>query len=63
MENISRFIQGPEGIHVFQNEDMVCRNCRYKIEDDTSACEIYKTKPVSVMEGGPCRRFAGCVKE
>ncbi|MBS6398021.1 MAG: hypothetical protein KH452_12900 [Clostridiales bacterium] len=58
MEDYSRFIQGAEGIKVFRNEDMVCRNCRYLIEDDTAACDIYKIKPVSVMEGRSCREFA-----
>ena len=63
MEDNSRFIHGTDGIHVFRIEDMVCRNCRYLCDDDTSACEIYQVKPVSVLEGGVCGRFAGQEKD
>lgn len=60
MENDnSRFIQTAETVTVIKNEDLVCRNCRYLISDDTAACELYSVKPVSVLEGGACKKFAG----
>lgn len=55
----SRFIQGAETATVIKNENLVCRNCRYLILEDTATCELYSFKPVSVLEGGACKDFAG----
>lgn len=58
MDN-SRFLQGSETVHIIKNENLVCRNCRYLIKEDTAACEQFTCKPIEVLEGGACKKFAG----
>lgn len=45
-----------------RNADLVCRDCRHKFDDsvmlgNTSKCEEYTLKPVSVLSGGNCLMF------
>lgn len=46
------------------NTDMVCIDCSYRYEDseiskNTSTCEMYETKPDSVLLGGECELYEG----
>ena len=59
MMDHARFMQGTETVKVIKNEDLVCSNCRYLIPEDTAACDQFECKPIPVLEGGPCKRFAG----
>lgn len=58
MDN-SRFLQDADTIRVIKNENLVCRNCCYLIKEDTAACEQFDCKPIEVLEGGACEKFAG----
>lgn len=36
------------------NDDLVCRDCIYRLNDNTSECEWYDVKPSKVLNGGKC---------
>lgn len=36
------------------NDDLVCRDCIYRFNNNTSECEWYDVKPAKVLDGGKC---------
>ena len=49
-ENHSKFIIDGEGIIVYKNENMQCKDCKYK-QKAVAECKKYKTKPSYVFDG------------
>lgn len=44
------------------NEDLVCRDCTYKLDDsealgNTSRCSKFTSKPSNVLLGGDCDEY------
>ena len=39
-----------------KNSDLTCNSCRFKT-NQTASCNIYATKPVSVLKGGVCYEY------
>lgn len=55
--DFERFIDSGEGITVCKNENMICVNCVYST-GQAAECEKYRTKPLSVIDGGKnCPNF------
>ena len=45
-----------------KNKDLVCKDCRKRLDDDavpgnTSKCKAYKVKPGVVLDGGGCNEY------
>lgn len=39
-----------------KNENLTCRSCKHKT-DKVASCEIFETKPVTVLKGGVCSEY------
>ena len=48
-DNSSRFIWDENDVSVLTNADMLCADCRFIIENNETACEIYEMKPNYVI--------------
>lgn len=46
-----------------KNEDLICKDCQHKYNDNefpcnTSKCEVYEVKPDEVLDGGSCNEYS-----
>lgn len=49
-----RWEQDKKPLQPVKNEDLFCDSCANVIKDKTCSCEVYVTKPISVLKGGVC---------
>lgn len=40
-----------------KNSGLTCRTCKHRFKDRTVDCEVYETKPISVLKGGVCYEY------
>lgn len=43
-------------IQPIKNDNLTCRTCKRKT-DAVVSCEVFETKPVSVLKGGVCSEY------